>query len=153
VLAHLPRVQVSWPRSPRTRAALCYAFPLIPAFVLLLRERRSHYVRLHAARAVLFFGLILLSQSALLLWLVVLGNFVTTRWLAVALGLLFYFAVLVMGLIILITWLRCLAGALTGRAIPPSHLDSAARWLERRARHRDWPAIAEHDAANSAAHA
>ncbi|HEX6122075.1 MAG TPA: hypothetical protein VFY89_02890 [Ktedonobacterales bacterium] len=147
MLARLPRVQIPWPRSPRTRAALCYAIPLAPALALLLRERHSLYVRLHAARALLFFVLILLAQTVLLVWLVVLGNLATARWLAVLLGLLFYFVVPTLGLIILISWLRCLTGALTGRAIPLTHLDRAARWLERHARPRQGEAIAAQDGA------
>jgi uncharacterized membrane protein len=145
VLARLPHVSLTWPRSPRARAALCYALPLVSAFVLLLRERRSPYVRLHAARALLFFVLILLAQSALLLWLVVLGNLATARWLAVAFGLLFYLAVPILGITALVVWLRLLNDALAGRAVPPTGLGHAAAWLERRARHRDWPDIAVTD--------
>ncbi|MBF6591575.1 MAG: hypothetical protein IVW57_13770 [Ktedonobacterales bacterium] len=117
-------------RRPRVRAALCYAVPIIPAATTLLREPRDRFVRLHAARALLFFALLALAQALLLLWLVVLGNAADGR-LAVALGLLLYAAVLALGITALTLWLRWVAASLAGHAVTPTGLGRAAARLER----------------------
>lgn len=108
----LPTPEQSFPalasQDPRTRAALCYALPLLPALYMLWRERRNRFIRLHAAQAVVFFSGMALAQTALLVAIIPLGNWVTSAWLATVLGLLFWAAFIALGLGGLTLWLRML---------------------------------------------
>jgi uncharacterized membrane protein len=103
------------PRDPRTRAALCYVFPLLPGLYLLWRERRNRFVRLHAAQSVVFFGAVALAQIILFIALVALGNWVSGDWAPPLLGLLFWAAFIGLGLGGFILWLRMLNECVHGR--------------------------------------
>ncbi len=96
------------PHDPRTRAALCYLFPLLPSLVTLWRERRNRFVRMHAAQAVVFFSAVALAQVILFAALAPLGNWIVDGWAPVALGLLFWAAFIALGLGSLTLWLRLL---------------------------------------------
>ena len=101
-------------RDPRTRAALCYVFPLAPALYLLWRERRDVFIRLHAAQSVVFFGGLAVAQTLLFVALVALGNWAPAGgWLS-ALGLLFWALFLALGLGGFALWLRLLKTARMG---------------------------------------
>lgn len=103
------------PRNRRTRAALAYLFPLLPGLYLLWRERRDRFVRLHAAQAVVFFGMVALAQIILFSALVVVGNWAPGGWALTALGLFFWAAYGALGLGGLMLWLRMLNDCAHGR--------------------------------------
>ncbi len=109
------------PYDPRTRAALCYALPLLPGLYMLWRERRNRFVRLHAAQSVIFFSAVALAQVILFIALVALGNRAPGGWALTALGLFFWAAFLALGLGSVILWLRmlneCVHGRLRRRAL------------------------------------
>jgi uncharacterized membrane protein len=117
--------------NPRRRAALCYAVPFIPALSLLLRERRNRFLRLHAARALAFFGLLVIAQVGFFAALVAIGGLVPDGKVAVALGLAFYALAAVLGLAAFGMWLRLLADAAAGRYAPMPLLAGAAHHIER----------------------
>jgi uncharacterized membrane protein len=100
----------------RTRAALSYAFPLLPGLYLLWRERRNRFVRLHAAQAVVFFGAVALAQIVLYVALVALGGWAPSgSWALIALGLLFWALYIALGLGGFTLWLRLLNDCAHGR--------------------------------------
>ena len=100
----------------RTRAALSYAFPLLPGLYLLWRERDNRFVRLHAAQAVVFFSAVALAQIALFVAVIVLGGRLPTGgWLLTALGLLFWALFIALGLGSFVLWLRLLNECAHGR--------------------------------------
>lgn len=103
------------PRDPRMRAALCYAFPLLPACYLLWRERRNGLIRLHAAQSIIFFGALGLAQIVLYTALVALGNWSAAGAWLTALGLLFWALFLALGLGGFTLWLRLLNDCAHGR--------------------------------------
>ncbi|HEY7848514.1 MAG TPA: hypothetical protein VIC27_00550 [Ktedonobacterales bacterium] len=103
------------PHDPRTRAALCYVFPLLPGLYLLWRERRNRFVRLHAAQAVVFFSAVALAQIILFIALVALGNRAPGGWTLTVLGLAFWLAYTALGLGGFVLWLRLLNDCVHGR--------------------------------------
>ncbi|MGH2484451.1 MAG: hypothetical protein ACRDHE_00415, partial [Ktedonobacterales bacterium] len=112
-----PSVAPGWRtrRNPRVLAAFAYALPLAPALLMLARERRNSFVRLHALQALVFYVLVALAQSALYALLVVTGNYSHSLPLAVALFCVFFALFGGLGLLALRTWLRLLRDALAGR--------------------------------------
>src|SRR5579859_13181 len=102
-------------RHLRVRAGLAYAIPFAPAVVLLVRERRYRWVRIHAAQSLLFFCLLVLVQVALFAALVFLGGIVETLPAAAAVGLVFYGLYLLAGILGLGFWLRLVADAMSGK--------------------------------------
>jgi uncharacterized membrane protein len=130
---HEPEPRPALPRSARTRAAWCYAVPFLPALVELIRDRPDYaYVRAHAARALLFYCLLAVVQTSLLLWLTVVGSDVTSGWQVVVAGLLFYGAVVATGIGALYWWLRAIGRSLAGHPVTPVGLGWLALRLERR---------------------
>ena len=118
------------PHDSRTRAALCYALPLLPGLYMLWRERRNHFVRLHAAQAVIFFVALALAQTALFIALVIVGNLISGGWVATALGLLFWAAFIALGLGSLVLWLHMLNECVHARLRSRPLLTPLARRLE-----------------------
>lgn len=116
--------------NPRVRAALCYAVPVVPAAVVLLRERNNRFVRLHAAQATAFFALLALAQVIIFSALVGVGGFVTDLTLATLLGIVFYGLLAIVGLLGLILWLDLLFDALCGRFRPYPGLTALAGRME-----------------------
>jgi uncharacterized membrane protein len=116
--------------NPRVQAALCYAFPVVPAVVMLLRERHNGFVRFHAARSLVLFGGIVLVQVLVFALVVILGNAVGTAEIAVVLGLLVLVAYLALAICGLILWLRLLAEAMAGKGRVYPYLDFCAINLE-----------------------
>ena len=96
-------------------AAFAYALPIVPALLMLARERRNRFVRLHALQALVFYVLVALAQSALYALAVVTGNLSHSLPLAVALFCAFVALYAGLGLLALRTWLRLLRDALAGR--------------------------------------
>lgn len=109
------RLDTSGRRNPRVLAALAYALPIIPALVLLARERRNHFVRLHAAQSLVFFTLLAFAQAALYTALVLTGAFVTDAKTAIVLGLIFYALFALLGIVSFVVWLVLLADTMSGR--------------------------------------
>lgn len=103
------------PRDPRTRAALCYAIPIVPALYMLWRERRGAFIRLHAAQSVVFFCGLALTQTLLFVALVALGNWAPAGGWLTALGLLFWALFAALGLGGFALWLRLLNDCAHGR--------------------------------------
>ncbi len=116
--------------NPRIQAALCYAFPVVPAVVMLLRERHNGFVRFHAARSLVLFGGIALVQLLLFALVVVLGNTIGTAAIAISFGLLVLIAYFVLAICGLILWLRLLAEAMAGNGRVYPYLDYCAVNLE-----------------------
>lgn len=102
-------------RNPRVLAAFAYALPIAPALLMLARERRNRFVRLHALQALAFYVLVALAQSALYALLVVTGNLSHALPVSVALFCVFFALYAALGLLALRTWLRLLRDALAGR--------------------------------------
>lgn len=96
------------------RASLCYAIPLVPALGALLRREEEPYVRLHAARALIFFGLVALAQCGLLVFLLVGGSFARDVSVGALLGLCFFALVAVQAVVTVRIWRGLLAAALLG---------------------------------------
>jgi uncharacterized membrane protein len=117
-------------RNPRIRAALCYAFPLLPAALILLRERRNGFVRFHAARALVFFGAIILVQVLAFALVVILGNKVETPTATLVLGVFVLAIYCALAVCLFILWLRLLMEALAGRGKAHPYLDYWAASLE-----------------------
>jgi uncharacterized membrane protein len=116
--------------NPRFRALLSYAVPFAPALVVLLHERRNAFVRLHAARALAFYGLIGVAQIVLFVALVLIGGFALDGIAAIAFGLLFYGLFGLLGIAAVGVWLRLLADAAAGTLTPVPLLTAAARRIE-----------------------
>lgn len=102
-------------RNPRVLAAFAYALPIVPAALMIARERRNGFVRLHALQALVFYVLVALAQSALYALAVVTGNLSHSLPLAVGLFCVFFALFGGLGLLALRTWLRLLRDALAGR--------------------------------------
>lgn len=116
--------------NPRFRALFCYALPFVPALALLLSDRRNAFVRLHAARALAFFGAIVVAQIVLFVALVLVGGFAGDGFAAIAFGLLFYGLFGVLGLAAVSVWLRLLADAAAGKLTPVPLLTAVAWRIE-----------------------
>jgi uncharacterized membrane protein len=117
--------------NPRVLAALAYALPLVPALLLLARERRNRFVRIHAAQALVFFCLVGLAQASVFAALVVVGGVVSNARLAIVLGLVAYGLFALIGLAGFVTWLLLLADAMAGRRRKRLVLSGLADVLER----------------------
>jgi len=115
--------------NPRLRALLVHALPFAPAVVMLLRERRNAFVRLHAARALAFYGLIGIAQIVLFVTLVFIGGF-ASGGVAFAFGLLFYGLFGLLGVAAVVIWLRLLADAAAGTLTPVLLLTEEAWRIE-----------------------
>lgn len=116
--------------NPRVQAALCYAFPIVPAAFMLLRERHNGFVRFHAARSLVLFGGIILTQVLIFAIVVVLGNTIRTAGVIVALGVIVLVAYLALAIGAFILWLRMLAEAMAGKGRVYPYLDYFAVGLE-----------------------
>jgi uncharacterized membrane protein len=97
------------------RAALAYALPLLPALVVLLRERRNRFVRVHAAQALVFYLLVAGWQIALFFAAVGAGAVFTDLHADVVVGLAFVAVFVLLGVLSLLLWLRLLADAMAGQ--------------------------------------
>lgn len=140
------------PRDPRTRAALCYALPLLPGLYTLWRERRNRFIRLHAAQSVVFFSAVALAQIILFISLVTLGNWVSGAWAPTVLGLLFWAAFIALGAGGFILWLRMLNECVHGKLRRRPLLAPMTRWLEAMSLHFAQSAsVAYHARRNGAA--
>ena len=115
-------------RRARVRAALAYAVPFIPALVILVSERRKRWIRLHAARALIFFTLLMAIQVTLFAALVLTGEVVGTMPAAALVGLAFYAVYALAGVLGLVMWLRLVADAMSGGGRGFRRL---SRWAER----------------------
>lgn len=80
----------------------------------LLRRDEDPYVRLHAARALLFFCVIALAQCGLLILLLVGGAFARGLFVGAILGVCCYGYVAVEAVLAVRVWRAFLASALTG---------------------------------------
>jgi uncharacterized membrane protein len=101
--------------NPKVLAALAYALPIVPALLLLARERRNRFVCIHAAQALVFFCLVGCAQASVFAALVVVGGMVSTTRLAIVLGLVAYGLFALIGLYGFVIWLRMLGDAMAGR--------------------------------------
>jgi uncharacterized membrane protein len=117
--------------NPRVLAALAYALPLVPALLLLARERRNRFVRIHAAQALVFFCLVGLAQASVFAALVVVGSVISSARLAIVLGLVAYSLFALLGLAGFVTWLLLLADAMAGRRRKRLVLSGLADVLDR----------------------
>jgi uncharacterized membrane protein len=117
--------------NPRVLAALAYALPLVPALLLLARERRNRFVRIHAAQALVFFCLVGLAQASVFAALVGVGSVVSSARLAIVLGLVAYGLFALLGLAGFVTWLLLLADAMAGRRRKRLVLSGLADVLDR----------------------
>jgi uncharacterized membrane protein len=111
-------------------AALAYALPLVPAVVLLQRERRNRFVRVHAATALVFFASLALAQVSLYVLLVVAGSHITDPRAATLLGIGLLVGWALVGLLGLALWLRLMASAMEGRVAHLPLLSRLARAIE-----------------------
>lgn len=112
-------------------AALAYAFPVVPAVVLLIRERRNHFIRAHATLALIFFAALLLAQIAFWLVLIGAGSITQDFGFNVVAGLAILILGALFGLISLLTWLRLIRAALAGRILAIPLLTPLAKRLYR----------------------
>lgn len=117
-------------RNPRVVAALAYALPLVPAVVLLQRERRNRFVRVHAATALVFFASLALAQVALYVLLVVAGSRATDPRAATLFGIGLLAGWALVGVLGLALWLRLMASAMEGRVAHLPLLSGLARAIE-----------------------
>src|SRR5579859_867385 len=118
-------------RNPRVRATLCYALPLAPALLMLARERRNRFVRLHAAQALVFYAGVGLAQTLPFALVVVLGNEAAGSWAELPAILLLWGAMIALVLGALTLWLRLLADAWRGRLRRRPAISALATQLER----------------------
>src|SRR5262249_48427106 len=117
---------------PCVRAAVCYVVPLLPALVLLLRERRDRFVRVHAARALVFYLLLAVAQLTLYSAVVLLGGMVRPESPpTVAFGLVFYALLAALGFGAFLLWWALLHEAMSGRLERFPLLSGAAMCIER----------------------
>lgn len=118
-------------RNPRLLGALAYAMPLLPALVLLLRERHNRFVRAHAMLALVFFAALALAQSALFALLIVAGGLTTSLRTASALAVVFALTWLALAALSFIAWTHLVAAALAGHIASLPLLTPLARRLLR----------------------
>lgn len=118
-------------RNPRLLGALAYAMPLLPALVLLLRERHNRFVRAHAVQALVFFAALALAQVAFFALLVLAGELTTSLRAATALAIVFALAWLALVVLGFLVWTRLVAAALAGHVATLPLLTPLARHLLR----------------------
>jgi uncharacterized membrane protein len=94
---------------------LAYAMPLLPALVLLVRERRNRFIRVHAAQALVFYLLVAGWQIALFFASVGLGGVTADLRLDVAFGLAMLALFLLLAVLSGLLWLLLIADAMAGR--------------------------------------
>lgn len=111
-------------------AALAYAVPLVPAVVLLQRERRNRFVRAHAATALVFFAVLALAQVALYVLLLVAGSHATNPRTAALFGIGLLVGWALVSVLGLVLWLRLVASAIEGRVVSLPLLSGIARAIE-----------------------
>lgn len=119
------------PRNPRVLAAFAYALPVVPAALMLARERRNRFVRLHAIQALIFYGLVALAQSVLYVFLVTTGNISHSLRLAVVLFCVFFALFAAVAVFAVATWLRLMRDALAGNRSRFAVISRLADWFER----------------------
>jgi uncharacterized membrane protein len=101
---------------PRALAALCYTVPIVPAWLILARERRNSFLRFHAAQAFVFHALIAVGQVAIYVLLLIAGGLIQddfTALVAAVLAMIFFMS---LGIAALILWLQLVADCLWGEA-------------------------------------
>jgi uncharacterized membrane protein len=125
------RARLTRAHHPRVLAALCYAVPIVPGWVLLARERRNPFVRFHAAQSLVFFGLVAAGQAALYLLLVVAGVLIRNDLLAAMAALLVLILFLALASITAYGWATLLADCIRGDARPLPVAGRLAIRLER----------------------
>ena len=123
--------------NPRVFAAFAYALPIVSAVVMLARQRRHPFIRIHAIQALVFYLLVALGQSVLFVLVVKTGNI--SHSLPLAIGLFFVFLALFagLGLWAMVVWLRLIRDALRGRRSRFAVISRAADWIERLASRRE----------------
>lgn len=102
-------------RNPRVLAAFAYALPIVPAALMLAREGRNRFVRLHALQAFVFYALVALAQIIVYVALVNAGNLSHSLPLAVGLFAVFLALFVIVGLCAISLWLRLMRDAMDGR--------------------------------------
>lgn len=118
-------------RNPRLLGALTYAVPLLPALVLLLRERRNRFVRAHAAQSLVFFVTLALAQVVIFVLLVLAGGQTTNLHAATVLAAAFALGWLALAALSFIAWTRLVAAALAGHVASLPLVTPLARLLLR----------------------
>lgn len=115
----------------RVLAVACYSIPLIPGIWLLLRERRSRFLRVHAAQSLVFFGLMAAAQVAIYVALLVMGGLTYTMPAAIIMAALFVTLFAALGLVALLTWFRLVWACIDGVMWKLPVAGAWAEWLER----------------------
>ncbi|HEX9413182.1 MAG TPA: hypothetical protein VF916_06740 [Ktedonobacterales bacterium] len=126
---------------PRALAALCYTVPVVPAWVLLVRERRNGFVRFHAAQSLIFYSLITVAQVSLYLAILFLGGRITSDRMATATAAVVLALYVALAAVVAYVWTQLVADCVRGRA---RRLPVAGRWalrLERFAPRRFWRSL------------
>lgn len=129
-----PRRRAS--RDPRVLAAFAYALPIVPAVLMLARQRSHRFVRIHAIQALVFYLLVALGQSILFVLMVKAGNISHSLPLAVGLFVVFLVLFAGLGLWAMAVWLRLIRDAYRGRRSRFAIISRAADWIERLAMRR-----------------
>lgn len=107
---------------------MAYALPLIPALVLLLRERRNRFIRVHAAQALVFYLLVAGWQIALFFAAVGVGAVVADLRTDAIVGLAFLVLFILLAVLSALFWLVLIADAMAGRR---TLFPVVSRWAER----------------------
>jgi uncharacterized membrane protein len=110
-----PRVRQ---RNPRVLAALCYAVPIVPGWVLLARERRNAFVRFHAAQSLVFFLVVAVGQLGIYAALVLAGGRITNDRTATIAAAIIAGLYLIFAAVTTFLWLRMVADCMRGAARP-----------------------------------
>ena len=118
-------------RNPRLLGALTYAVPLLPALVLLLRERRNRFVRAHAAQSLVFFAVLALAQIAIFVLLVMVGGLTANVRTATVLAVVFALGWLALAALSFVAWTRLVGAALAGHVASLPLVTPLARLLLR----------------------
>ena len=101
---------------PRALAALCYTVPIVPAWLILARERSNRILRFHAAQAFVFHALIAAGQIAIYVLLLIMGGLIRDDFTALVAAIVAMILFLSLGITALIFWLRLVADCLCGEA-------------------------------------
>lgn len=112
-------------------AVMCYSIPLVVGAWVLWRERRSRFLRFHAAQSVVFCGLIAAGQIAIYLLLMLMGGFIQDILVASLAAVVVVGLYLALGLVALLLWLRLAWECLDGQTRPLPIGAGWAAWLER----------------------
>lgn len=117
-------------------AVMCYSIPLVVGAWVLWRERRSHFLRFHAAQALVFCALIAAGQIAIYLLLLLLGGYIQDILVASLAAVVVVGLYLALGLVALLQWLRLASECLDGQMRPLPLGAGWAAWLEHRTARR-----------------